>query len=66
MKDFYIHTSDGKKFLIRGTNMQNIMDQIGSAKMRNNGFIEARIPVIYKYVMIGIDEITYIEEDDED
>lgn len=66
MKDFYIYTSDGRRFLIRGTNMQNIMEQVGRAKMLNYGFIEVRIPVTFKYVMINVGEITFIEEDDED
>lgn len=65
MKDFYIHMSDGKMFLFRASNMKIVLDKIGEAKLTKNGFLQVRIPEIFKYVTINVGEITYIEEEDD-
>lgn len=65
MKDFYIHMSDGKAYLVRAEKMVDVKHQIGQARLINGGFMDVRNPVTYKYVMINVEQITYIEEDDE-
>ena len=65
MNDFYIRMSDGKLYLIRGEKMEDILSQIGEAKLMRNGFLDVREPATFKYVTININQIVAIEEDDE-
>lgn len=45
--------------------MDDILSQIGQARMFCKGFLGVRIPTTYKYVTINVDQIVAIEEDDE-
>lgn len=65
MKDFYIHMSDGTRYLVRAEKMVDVKHQIGQTRLINGGFMDVRIPETYKYVTINVEQITYIEEDDE-
>ena len=65
MKDFTIRMVDGRKYWARGERMKDILDLISMARLTNNGFLDVRTNLIFKYVTINVDQIVSIEEEDD-
>lgn len=65
MKDFYIKVSTGDVFLICGQCIAEVRELIARTKTMMDGWLDVRVPATYKYVTINVNQIVWIEEDDE-